>query len=289
MAHGAHGWPQVEPMLGALLAAGVIYVRGWQALRGRTPARFEPGRLAAFLAGLGVIALALASPLDALAEQRLSAHMIQHQLLLMVAPPLLWLGAPIAPMLRGLPRGIRRAVAAGLAAPAARGLTHVLPHPGVGWVAFAVAFWSWHTPWLYDLALRSHGWHDVEHACFFATAMLFWRPVILAWPARSPWPRWAMIPYLVLADLQNTLLGATLTFADRVIYTAYVKAGAISALGDQAVAGVIMWVPGSLIFLFAAVWLVVEALNGPGGLPLMTPAGAYPRTSRDRPMVERAE
>ena len=63
-----------------------------------------------------------------------------------------------------------------------------------GWGSFAIAFWAWHTPWLYDLAPRSHGWHHVEHTCFFATAMLFWRPVILAWPARSPWPRWTMIP-----------------------------------------------------------------------------------------------
>jgi len=106
MAHGgAQGWPQVEPMLGAVVAAGAIYVCGWSALWRRMPERFGPGRLAAFLAGLGVIVLAAASPLDILASQRLWAHMTQHQLLMMVAPPLLWLGAPLAPMLCGLPRG----------------------------------------------------------------------------------------------------------------------------------------------------------------------------------------
>ena len=89
--------------------------------------------------------------------------------------------------------------------------------------------------------------------------LLFWRPVILAWPARSPWPRWAMIPYLVLADLQNSVLAAILTFSDRVIYSAYEavpRAQGFSALEDQAIAGVIMWVPGSLAFLLPVLWIV---------------------------------
>src|SRR5439155_15649354 len=161
-------------------------------------------RLAAFLGGLGVIAL--------------------------------------APMLLGLPQWIRRRVAAALASGIVRTTTHVIAHPAFGWVSFAVAFWAWHTPRLYELALRSHAWHHLEHACFFATAMVFWRPVILAWPARSPWPRWTMIPYLLLADLQNTVLAAIMTFSYRVIYPAYAtlaRAGTISALEDQSIAGVI--------------------------------------------------
>jgi len=293
MAHGAEAWPQVEPMLAAVLVAGAIYAQGWRALSRRTPLRFGRGRLAAFLGGLGVIALAVASPLDALAGQRLSAHMTQHQLLLMVAPPLLWLGAPVAPMLFGLPRWIRRAVAAGLASRPVRMIADVIAHPAFGWVSFTVAFWVWHTPRLYELALRSHAWHHLEHACFFATAMLFWRPVILAWPARSPWPRWTMIPYLLVADLQNTVLAAILTFSDRVIYPVYATipwAGTISALADQSIAGVIMWVPGSLVFLFAAVWLVMGALNGSRGLPVLTSAGARIRAPQAAvPMLKRAE
>src|SRR6266851_2798515 len=96
-------------------------------------------------------------------------------------------------------------------------------------------------------------------ACLFATAMLFWRPVILPWPAHSAWPRWAMIPYLVLADLQNSVLAAVLTFSDRVIYSAYEavpRAQGFSALEDQAIAGVVMWVPGSLAFLLPVLWIV---------------------------------
>jgi len=257
----------VEPVLGVALAAGVLYIRGWRQLSRRMPRRFGPGRLAAFVAGLGAIVLAVASPLDALAGRLLVAHMAQHQLLMMVAPPLLWLGAPVAPMLRGLPRRIRRAVAAVLAAPTIRGIAGVMAHPGVGWVSFAIAFWTWHTPGLYELALRSDGWHHVEHACFLTTAVMFWRPVILAWPARSPWPRWTMIPYLLLADVQNTVLAAILTFADRLIYAAYAivpRVGGISALEDQAIAGVIMWVVGSVMFVLAAVWIAAEALTHTG-------------------------
>ena len=267
MAHGAEAGGQIAPALGAVLATGAIYVVGWRELSRRMPQRFGPGRLAAFLGGLGAIVLAVASPLDALAGQLLQAHMTQHMLLMMVAPPLLWWGAPVAPMLRGLPRRIRRGVAAGLAAPPMRRIASGIAHPGVGWMAFAIAFWVWHIPRLYELALRSDAWHHVEHACLFTTAMLFWRPVILAWPARSWWPRWTVIPYLLLADLQNTVLAAILTLSDRVIYPAYLtvpRTGTITALEDQSVAGVIMWVPGSLVFLVAAVGVVMETLGARG-------------------------
>jgi len=267
MPHGTDAWV----VLATLFAAAAIYTRGWWELSRRTPLRFGVGRLAAFVGGLAVIAVALASPLDTLAGERLSAHMVQHQLLMMLAPPLLWLGAPTAPMLRGLPRRIRRPVAAALAARFVRPVAHILALPLFGWVSFSVAFWAWHAPLLYDLALRSHAWHHVEHACFFATAMLFWRPVILPWPGRWAWPRWTMIPYLVLADVQNTILAAILTLSDRVIYAAYaiVPRGRVSPLDDQSWAGLIMWVPGSLVFLVAAVGIALETLasGAPAGAP----------------------
>jgi cytochrome c oxidase assembly factor CtaG len=269
--------PDVEsgPVLIALLAAGALYARGWWVLSQRMPQRFGARHLAAFLGGLGAIALAVASPLDHLAGRWLSAHMVQHQILTMLAPPLLWLGAPIAPMLLGLPRRIRRPVAATLASRLVQPIADVVAHPALGWISFALAFWTWHVPSFYELALRSHAWHHVEHACFFGTAMLFWRPVILSWPGRVRWPRWTMIPYLLLADVQNTVLAAILTFSDRLIYPAYaiVAGGHVGALDDQATAGVIMWLPGSLVFLVAAMYLAMEALQGPRAT---TPSHAHP-------------
>jgi cytochrome c oxidase assembly factor CtaG len=141
------------------------------------PERFSALRAIAFMSGLGIVIIALCSPLGALGHRLLQAHMLQHMLLMLVAPPLLWVGAPVAPMLLGMPRPVRRAVAMVLAAAPIRRLTSFLTHPAVSWLAFVIAFWAWHIPALYDLALGEDTWHHVEHVCFFATSLLFWRPV----------------------------------------------------------------------------------------------------------------
>src|SRR5262245_21681687 len=257
-------WP-VEPSVTVpTVVTAVVYLRGWHLLRRRLPQRFSARQAMAFVSGLAILMSALASPLDGLAHRWLAAHMVQHLLLMVVVAPLFWMGAPEVPFLVGLPRSIRRLVLRALRAPGMRHLQGGLVHPAVGWTAFAISFWVWHVPGLYDLALDSHLWHHVEHACFLVSALLFWRPVILAWPARTTWPRWAMIPYLVIADLQNSVLAAILTFSDRVIYAAYATPPGTwdgSALDDQAIAGVIMWVPGSVAFLLPAIWLIVTTLS----------------------------
>jgi cytochrome c oxidase assembly factor CtaG len=263
---GLLAWSFEPAVMIPVVAAAIVYGCGWATIRHRLPERFGAQRPAAFAAGLGAIVLALCSPIDAAGAHLLRAHMVQHMLLMLVAPPLLWAGAPLAPLLLGLPRPLRRVAAAILATPPVRRLLGFLTHPATSWIAFTAAFWIWHLPAAYELALASDRWHHVEHLCFFATAMLFWRPVILAWPARSPWPRWAMIPYLLLAELQNTILAAILTFADRVIYPTYATlppTGALSALEDQSLAGVIMWVPGSIAFLVPLLWLVLTTIAAP--------------------------
>ena len=279
-------WPLEASVLVPSVAAGFAYTSGWRTLARRMPDRFGRGRLLAFMAGLGATLLASSAPLDALSGRFLWAHMVQHILLMMVVPPLLWMAAPVAPLLLGLPRGLRRRVAIALAWPPIRWLTDTLTHPAASWSAFVVAFWAWHIPELYELALGSDLWHHVEHACFLAAALLFWRPVILPWPARSAWPRWAMIPYLVLADLNNSALAAILTFSDRVIYASYTSAEPFAdgrALEDQALAGVIMWVPGSLAFAVPIVWLVATAITTPRVEPLAPAARPAPlRKGRGR-------
>jgi cytochrome c oxidase assembly factor CtaG len=277
-------WGVESVVVVPVLAAAALYLRGWSALSWRLPQRFGTRHLVAFTAGLASITIAASSLLDALGHRFLQAHMIQHVLLMTVAPPLLWMGAPVAPMLLGLPTPIRHAVAVGLASRPMRRLTRVLTDPRVGWALFIAAFWTWHIPALYDLALRADAWHHVEHACFFASGMLFWRPVILPWPSRPSWPRWAMIPYLVLAEVQNGALAAILTFSDRVIYSAYEagpRLGGISALDDQAMAGVIMWVPGSIVFLLPVLWLIASALAGP------RPVGMAEATTLQAPRAAR--
>lgn len=248
----------------------LIYCRGWWQLHRQTPHRFPSWRLGAFLGGIGALFLAVASPLDAFAGLLLQVHMIQHLLLMMIAPPLLLLGAPYLPLLCGLPRRfVREALGPFLASPTLRRLGDRLTHPVVCGVAFVVASIVWHLPPLYEMALRSQPWHQIEHLCFLGAAVLFWWPVVQPWPSRPHWPRWTMIPYLLLADLQNTALAAFLSFYDRVLYPTYEMAprlGNISALGDQAAAGAIMWVPGSLAFLVPAGLIMVQFLTARRGV-----------------------
>jgi cytochrome c oxidase assembly factor CtaG len=247
----------------ALTLAFGVYLRGFARLRKRRHPRVTPAHGLAFSGGVAVLFVAVASPIHELGERWLQVHMLQHLLLMMVAAPLILLGQPLAPMLLGVPRPVAHAAARVLARPAVRQLGRTLAHPVVAWCAFAAATWGWHMPAAYELALRSEGWHHLEHACFFASALLFWWCVVHPWPSRPTWPRWSMIPYLALADIQNTALCALLTFSDRVWYPTYAalpRPFGISPLEDQAAAGATMWIPGSAAFLIAVGCVVRDLL-----------------------------
>jgi cytochrome c oxidase assembly factor CtaG len=248
-----------------LAAGGSIYTAGWRRYRRRLPGRFATSHLAAFLGGLASLWLAIASPLDEAAEASLSAHMVQHILLLTVAPALLLLGDPLLPLVRGLPDAWRRSLVAPLLRRRSlRAAAHALVHPLAALLLSSIIFWGWHLPTVYQLALRVPAIHLVEHASFLAGGLLFWYPVVLPWPGRPRWPSGAMIPYLLAADVQNTVLAAVLTFSDRVLYPSYQfhsQATEAAALADQALAGVIMWVPMSLVYLVPAAWLTIRLLS----------------------------
>src|SRR6185295_14413438 len=136
-----------------LAAGGLIYTAGWRRYRRRLPGRFAASHLAAFLGGLASLWVAIASPLDEAADALLSAHMVQHILLLTVAPALLLLGDPLLPLLRGLPESLRRTVVAPLRGRLLRRALHALTHPLVSLLLSSMALWSWHSPQLYQLAL----------------------------------------------------------------------------------------------------------------------------------------
>ena len=129
----------------------------------------------------------LARRLEPFAALLLQAHMAQHLLLMMAAPPLVWLGEPLFPLLRGLPVPFRSVWIAPLfRSPLLRGLCTRLTHPAVALALFVAATWLWHAPALYDLAVRSDAWHYAQHACFLATALLFWFAVVRPRPSRPP-------------------------------------------------------------------------------------------------------
>jgi putative membrane protein len=249
----------------SLCLAALVYTTGWLRLHKVFPNLISIWRLAAFLAGIVSLWIAIGSPLEAFDDVSLSVHMVQHLLLMAVAPPLILLGAPALPLLRGLPRTIRGAVGRLLRWPPAQRLGRVLTDPAVCWLAATVALIAWHIPATFELALRSNSWHEVEHACFFATSFLFWWPVIQPFPSVARWPGWSIPLYLFLGTLPGGALGAFLTFCDRVLYPSYGAAPMIfhvSPLEDQVFAGALMWVFGTFVYTVPAVILTVRFLSG---------------------------
>src|SRR5262245_51075548 len=202
-------WPSAPWLSALLLLAAAVYVRGWRSLSLSDPARWNMCRLAAFLGGLAAVFLALASPIDPFASFLLQVHMLQHLLLMMVGPPLIWLGWPLFPLLRGLPMPIRTYWIAPLfRSRRVRSAFTFLTHPLVAWPLYVGMTWTWHTPGGYELGLSQNDWHIIQHACFITSAALFWYPVVRPYPSRPKWPRWMLFPYLLLADAQNTVLAA---------------------------------------------------------------------------------
>src|SRR5215831_1406668 len=254
--------PPVATLAVELVA--VIYLRGWWRLRvARVP--FVPTwRAVSFVSGLLTVWIALASPIDAINSLLLTAHMLQHMLLVMVAPPLILLGAPLVPIVNGLPGVARELVGRIAKLPAVEHAGRGLTNPVAGLLLIGVVMFAWHTPALYELAIKSDLLHEVEHISFLLAALVFWWPVVLPWPSRAQWPRLAMVPYLLLADLQNTALSAILAFSDRVLYPSYAAPPhifGVSALDDQVAAGAFMWVAGSIGFVLPAIVIAVQGLS----------------------------
>jgi cytochrome c oxidase assembly factor CtaG/ferredoxin len=247
------------------LVISLLYARGWSRQHKRAPHRFGFPQLISFSAGLISVLLALISPLDTFAGWLLTVHMIQHLLLMMVAPPLILYGNPYLPLLAGMPRSfLKNGVAPFFASVTLRRVGRFVTHPVFCWTAFALTTIAWHTPPMYQLALNSPTWHAVEHLCFLTTALLFWSPIIQPYPLVPQMPRWSIIPYLFFADFQNTALSAFLIFYERVLYPAYETAPRIAGmtvLEDQAAAGAIMWVASSIFFLIPVALITIEVLS----------------------------
>ena len=245
-------WPavlarwSVEPAAVALLGlVAVLYVRG------RGGGDDVPWR---FWAGLGVVVVALLSPVSTYAHALLSVHMVQHLLLAFVAAPLLASSGAGGALLAGMPPR----VAAALRGVAATRPYRLVTSPLAGWVAFAGAGWLIHFSPLFDLSLRQPQVHAFEHALFLGTGLLFWLPVVGRRPRLASPP--ARLLYLALGMPQNTFLALAIFSAGRPLYDAYdtlARTWGPSVLDDQKLGGGIMWVAGDLTLLVAV--LVVAA------------------------------
>jgi putative membrane protein len=248
-----------------LVGFAFIYLRGWYRLSKVRQSEATVWRASAFLGGELLLFAATASPLARLDHQWLTAHMVQHLVLMTLAAPLILLGEPGLMFLNSLPAHFDTAALGRLLRYApihriGRGLTN----PVFCWFAGTVCVIAWHIPGLFDLSMRSGVWHGFEQASFFDTGLLFWWPVIQPWPSIARSHRWAIPLYLFLATLPCDALSAFLTFCGRVVYPTYASSPqffANIALADQELAGAMMWVWVTFAYLIPAVVITMQTLS----------------------------
>ena len=258
-------WSAPIGMDASLCLLALLYTNGWFHLHKKIPGLISAWRIAVFFAGIFCLWIAVGSPLGAFDDVSLTVHMVQHLLLMAIATPLILLGAPALPLLQGIPQSMAR----GVVGPCLRWslvkrLARFVSNPMVCWLAAALALIGWHIPAVFELALRSHAWHELEHASFFGTGLLFWWPVIQPWPSSARWARWSIPLYLFCATLPCDALSGFLTFCDRVVYSSYLSAPQIlttSPLQDQECAAALMWVSVTIVFLVPAAIITIQILS----------------------------
>ncbi|HWY08611.1 MAG TPA: cytochrome c oxidase assembly protein [Candidatus Acidoferrales bacterium] len=262
--HVLASWTIPIPFTLATVLFGILYLRGWRHIRLATANTIPAWRAASFLVGVFLIWLAIGSPLALFDEDLLTVHMVQHLLLMTIAPALILMGAPVMPMLHGLPqRFVQSVVGPVFRWQPLQFIGRVVSQPAVCWLAAAAALVGWHIPAAFSLALQSEGWHIVEHSSFLVAGFLFWWPVVQPWPSVPVWPRWSILLYLFAATLPCDILSAYLTFCDRVVYPAYLSTPrlfGLSALEDQECAGALMWACVTIVFLVPAAGTTMRLL-----------------------------
>jgi putative membrane protein len=259
-------WSFDPAVIGLLALSGVLYFQGVRALWKSAGAGHgvRTGEAIAFAAGWLTLALTLISPLHRLGGVLFAAHMAQHELLMVVAAPLLVLGRPIIPFLWALPISWRRVGGEWAALPPMRGVWVALTIPVVAWALHAAAIWLWHAPSLYQATLRSELVHTAQHVSFMVTALLFWWALLHGREGRIGRP--AAVIYLFTTAMHTSLLGVLLTFSSRLwypLYRATTTPWGLTPLEDQQLAGLIMWVPAGVAYLVAALWLASTWLRDP--------------------------
>lgn len=277
-AHGGHdhgeapGWTWDPWITLPLLLALVLFTTGWRRLYLRSSGGRTRLQRRAWLFALGWLTLAgaLVSPLHEAGERSFTAHMIEHELLMLLAAPLLVLGEPLSAMLWAFPPAGRRFLGRiSASAPVSASF---------GWATGAVTatllqaavLWLWHMPSLFDLALASEGWHAAQHLCFIISALLFWTAMLgrHGAGARALADRALAAFCLLVTSFVTGALGALMAFATLPWYAGYARLAlapyGLTPAEDQQIAGLIMWVPGGLVHLFAALMLFRTLLQPQG-------------------------
>ena len=264
--HAAIGMssPSSETTLVVLVLVSFIYLRGWRGVRGAWVSALPAWRAASFLFGMFLVWGALGSPLVAYDHELLTVHMIQHLLLMTVAPVLLLLGEPLLAFWHGLPRFGKVTLGPLLQRPVVQRFAWMLSRPALCWTVSALTLMGWHVPELFTMAMHSEAWHSVEQASFLVAGFLFWWPVVQPWPSVSTGPQWSTLLYLFLATLPCDILSGFLVFSERVAYPVYLSMPrhfGFSAMEDQQCAAALMWTLVTLIYLVPAAILSTRLLS----------------------------
>jgi len=247
-----------------LILVALVYARGWLRVRKLDLHTIETWRAGSFVLGLLFIWLAVASPIAALDHELLTIHMVQHLLLMTLAPPLIWFGAPMKPLLHGLPQGFGNVMRHCFRSPPIQRLGRAIAHPAVCWLVAAATLVGWHVPSLFALGMRSGLWHTIEQVSFLASGLLFWWPVIKPGEGKSNGSEWPILLYLFVATLPCDILSGFLVFCNRVVYPVFLsspQSNGLSALEDQQCAGALMWTCVTLVYLIAAAIFAARLLS----------------------------
>ncbi len=259
------GW-NLEPWLLFLLGLSAIgYGIGLRRLWRSAGGGRGVSAVQAWSFALGWLALAgaLVTPLDALGGRLFSAHMVQHELLMVVAAPLLVLGRPLAAWTWALPAAHRRGVGALFQRAGWAGPWAALTAPLGAFALHAIALWAWHIPGAFDAALRHDALHVAQHFSFLVTGLFFWWSV-LGHDPRGRYGAGHSTAFLFATMMHTSALGALLSLAPSPWYARYVAEAAalgIDAVEDQQLGGVIMWVPAALAYVVAALAVVGRTLT----------------------------
>jgi putative membrane protein len=251
----------------ALTLVFLLYLRGWLRIRRLNLESVAGWRAGSFVLGLLLLWVAMASRLAALDHEMLTAHMVQHLLLMTFAPPLILLGAPAKPLLHALPQRSVQVIGRPFQSARIQQLGRVLAHPAVCWLGAAGTLVAWHVPAVFMLGLRSEMWHGIEQASFLVTGLSFWWPVVKPWRSASKWPESLLLVYLFLATLPCDILSGFLVFCERVVYPVYFSTSqpfGLSALEDQQCAGALMWTCVTVVYLIAAAIVTSRLLSSHG-------------------------
>ncbi len=261
-AGGVLAWNFDPWIVGGLALSALLYALGLRRLwknAGRG-AGVPAWRIGCYAAGMVALVVSLLSPVDTLGSELFSMHMVQHELMMLVAAPLIILGHPLVLYLWAFSPGARKRIGQWTKLGAVKGTWRVLTLPLPAWLLHAIVLWGWHFPVMFQASLKSDAVHTVQHLSFLVSALLFWAALI---GTSARMRDGSAVLYILTTLIHTGMLGALLTFSSTVWYPVYAgrtEAWGLTVLEDQQLGGLIMWVPAGFVLLLAALAVAAKVV-----------------------------